>query len=80
MSSTNLIYPKEHTHTMCRSGRIVRGCERIDIYTCSDRECGYWAEALSYDPNECELHVISQSTRVTCRECSKCGRRTTDHS
>lgn len=80
MSLTNQIYPKEHNHTMVYAGTHYNHCETVVIYSCSDQECGEWTSTSTYDPSGCNMRVTKFSTRVTCSECTKCGKKSIDHS
>ncbi len=80
MSSRNPVEPKEHLHTMVFAGSTNNHCEVVHIYMCSDQDCGYWTSESSYNSDFCDMQVTRFSTRVTCSECSKCGKRSVDHS
>ena len=80
MCSRNQIYPETHDHTMIYAGICNNDCERVEINMCSDTNCGHWNSISSYNPNGCNMRGIRFGTRVNCLECSKCNRRTIDHS
>ena len=78
--SSREVQPKVHNHTMVYAGIDRNDCEITTIYMCSDQECGHWTSSTSHDSSGCNMQVTRFSTRVTCNECSKCGRKTVDHS
>jgi len=81
MSQNNqrpIIEAKEHNHCMVYNCTIANHCRSVKIYTCQDSSCGYWTEELV--PGRCNMEVTRYSTRVTCYECTTCGRKTTESS
>ncbi len=75
------VYPIEHTHILVFACLQQDRCEGFEIYECNDKLCGYWEERnFSHNSNKCELQVTRFSTRTTCLECSKCGRKEIEHS
>ncbi len=76
----NYIEPKDHNHVMVYYGFNNNGCEIHHFYICQDRKCGHWEDRFEYDHSKCDMQVTRFSTRVTCYECSKCGRKDQDRS
>lgn len=80
MSSNKEVDPKEHSHKMVFAGTNRNFCETTHIYMCSDEDCGYWSSSTEHDTSQCDMQVTRYSTRVTCYECNKCGRKSQEHS
>ena len=77
----NYVDEKDHQHHMVYAGVSRIHCEKTHINQCADRTCGYWQVGWTErDESCCNLQVTRFSTRVTCYECSHCGRKTQDRS
>jgi hypothetical protein len=80
MTSRKEVDQKKHSHTMIFAGTHVNFCEIVHIYMCADADCGHWSSSTEHNEYQCDMQVTRYSTRVTCYECSKCGRKKQDHS
>lgn len=68
------LYSKDHNHILVYEFTHENGCDITTYYICQDKECGYWESTDFHNPSKCNLQVTRYSTRVTCYECSICGR------
>lgn len=76
----DVIESKNHNHIMVFAGTIKKMCENIHIYQCADNECGYWNSSSEYNKEGCDMQVTRFGTKITCYECTKCGRKLSERS
>jgi hypothetical protein len=80
-SNDNYLGERDHEHKLKYAGISQTHCVIKHFYSCADRTCGYWEEGRTeIDVSCCNLLVTRYSTRVTCYECSECGRKEQDRS
>lgn len=80
-SNDNYILEKDHQHVMVYAGISQTHCVIKHFYSCNDKSCGYWKEGdTEINESCCNLLVSIYSTRVSCYECSECGRKEQDRS
>lgn len=71
-----IIEEKNHEHNLIYNFTISDGCQKIMMFTCSDKDCGYWFDKEEYNTNNCSFDICFQNETTIYLQCAKCQKKT----